>query len=240
MTDHTDKIRKFSGFPPGESNLTSLPAPFFDDLLPLVDDLAELKVLLFCFWALPQKEGEFPYLRYEDFANHEPLMAGLAVVDPASSPDSVLNAALDRAVAREVLLHAEVNGHKLYFINDERGCLAIAQLASDNWRPGDLDNPVEILPERPTIYQMYEENIGPLTPMITDDLKDLEGEYPTPWLEEAMHIAVESNKRNLRYIKGILKRWHKEGRQTGDTAGGRTEKDGKRYISGELADYINH
>ena len=40
-------------------------------------------------------------------------------------------------------------------------------------------------PERPNIFKLYEENIGPLTPLIADALKDAEETYPPEWVAEA-------------------------------------------------------
>ncbi|GIV81692.1 MAG: hypothetical protein KatS3mg051_1046 [Anaerolineae bacterium] len=37
-------------------------------------------------------------------------------------------------------------------------------------------------------------------------------DYNPAWLEEAMEIAVKAEKRNLRYVEGILRRWRTEGR----------------------------
>ena len=62
-------MRKFNGFKPGKVRHIKLPAPLFSDLLPLIDDLPELHVTLFCFWALSQKDGTFRYLRQRDFVN---------------------------------------------------------------------------------------------------------------------------------------------------------------------------
>jgi DNA replication protein len=236
---------KFSGFPPGRFSMTSLPAPFFSELLPLIDDLAELKVLLFCFWALPQKEGRFAYLRRRDFVQNEALMRGLAVIDPHAGAEVLLDVTLAGAAEHGTLLRAEVTladerAETLYFVNTARGRAAVEQLAAGRWQPGDLENPVEILPERPNIYQLYERNIGPLTPMITDELKDAEKEFPAEWLEEAMRVAVAANKRSLRYIRAILERWRGEGKDHDEADQGNRGQAGKRYISGEYADFIEH
>jgi hypothetical protein len=51
--------QKFDGFPPGKPRVIALPAAFITDLLPLIDDLAELKVTLFFFWAIQQREDAF-------------------------------------------------------------------------------------------------------------------------------------------------------------------------------------
>jgi DNA replication protein len=240
-----DDRAKFPGFPPGPFSMTFLPAPFFDQLLPLINDLAELKVLLFCFWALPQKEGRFAYLRRTDFAGNAPLMQGIAVTDPDADPETLLDAALERALAHGTLLRAEVvcsdgSREALYFVNTERGRAAVEQVNAGQWRPGDLENPVEILPERPNIYRLYERNIGVLAPMIVEELKDAEKEFPAHWLEEAMREAVANNKRSIRYIRAILERWRAEGRDSDESDQRLAQEDGKRYISGKYADFIKY
>jgi DnaD/phage-associated family protein len=237
-------MKKFEGFPPGKTRTTPLPSHFFSDLLPLIDDLAELKVTLFCFWALYQKEGDFRYLRRRDFLADDGLTRGLAAVDPNIAPEKVLDSALARAVERGSLLCGTValdsGTESLYFVNTPRGQEAIRQLQkSDGWRPGDSDHPVDILPERPTIYRLYEENIGPLTPMLVEELKDAENDYPPAWIEEAVKAAVTANKRNWRYIRAILESWHKEGKHR-ETTGRHDEQDGQRYVTGKYSDFINH
>lgn len=232
---------KFKGFPPGEPRITKLPTDFFTHLLPLIDDLAELKVTLFCFWAVQQKEGRFRYLRRRDFANDAALMQGLAVI--ASEADAALDAALARAVERETLLCVEVDlggtAERLYFINAEPGRAARDQIEAGAWRPSAQGEQLEILPERPNVYRLYEQNIGMLTPMIAEALKDAERDYPAGWLEEAIRMAVENNARKWGYIRAVLERWEKEGK-SGEVAGRTAQRDGQWYVSGEYADFIDH
>jgi DnaD/phage-associated family protein len=236
-------MRKFSGFKPGKVRHIKLPAPLFSDLLPLIDDLAELHVTLFSFWALSQKDGNFRYLRQRDFVNSTTLMDSLSAAAPDTSPETTLNQALKQAVKRGTLLRAEVEiegrNEALYFVNSATGRTAIESIQADHWQPGDAHNPVEILPERPNIYQLYEANIGAITPMIADELKDAETEFPGFWLQEAVQLAVEHNKRNWRYIRAILDRWDREGRDRGFT-GGPAQQKGQKYISGRYAAFINN
>lgn len=236
-------MQKFNGFPPGKVRMVEVPAAFFAELLPLVDDLAELKVVLFCFWALPQRDEKFRYLRRRDFAADPDLMRGLAAVEPEADPDETLNAALARAVERGALLLAEVTleggPEMLYFGNTALGRAAVGQLRQGRWKPHDAEHPVEILPERPNIYRLYEENIGPLTAMIADALKDAEKDYPAEWIEDAIRESVEQNKRSWRYIERILKRWETEGKSR-EPAGRYAEQDGQSYVSGEYSRFIKH
>ncbi len=230
---------KFTGFPPGKTRLIRLPAAFFTDLLPKIDTAAELKLILFCFWALEQREGRYRYLRRADFEVPE-------VPAPLDDPE-MLALALARAIKREVLLTAIVEGasgpETIYFLNTANGRAAMKLIAAGHWRPGDADRPLELLPEPPSIYALYEANIGLLTPLIADELRDAEQTFPAEWIAEAMRIAVARNARNWRYIRAILERWQKEGKDDGSGTGataprGDSEASRKRFVSGKYADII--
>lgn len=242
-----EALDQFAGFQNGPYSTLHLPPMFMEDLFPRISDLAELKLVLFCFWALPQKEGRFPYLTYEDFTHHPALMQGMAVINPDTAPESLLTTALERAIKHQILLCVEVTlpqgRHTLYFVNTEKGRDAVEQIHRGDWQPGDFRQPVEILPERPNIYKLYEANFGPLTPMISDALKDIAQEYPGAWIDEAMREAVQNNKRSLKYVQAILKRWQQEGKTGHETPRGHDPtdpEDNKRFIRGKYADIIDH
>lgn len=225
-------MRTFHGFAPGPARLIGLPAQFFSELLPLVDNLDELKLTLFALWALQQKDGDYRYLRAADFSGATATaMHGLA--------GRALNAAHQRAVTRGTLLTARVTlggaAEALTFANSPAGRAAVRQIAAGHWLPGDAANPVQILPERPTVYRLYEENIGPLTPLIADDLKDSEAEYGHDWLTEAIELAVRHEKRSMAYVRAILQRWKREGK-TGETTQRAAEETGA--LSGQYSDFF--
>lgn len=62
------------------------------------------------------------------------------------------------------------------------------------------------------VFELYEQEIGILTPMIAEQVKDWIENYPHKWLEDAIKIAAENNKRKISYINGILKNWRTDGR----------------------------
>jgi DnaD/phage-associated family protein len=62
-----------------------------------------------------------------------------------------------------------------------------------------------------SIYALYEENIGQLTPLVADELKEAEELYPQEWLRPAFETAAALNKRSWRYVARILERWAVEG-----------------------------
>jgi DnaD/phage-associated family protein len=70
------------------------------------------------------------------------------------------------------------------------------------------------LEEHPNIFRLYEANIGPLTPIMAEMLKEDDAEYPYEWIEAAVAEAVERNKRSWRYVRAILNAWKERGRDT--------------------------
>lgn len=234
--------KSFDGFQEGKYKpIIKLPAQFFQELLPLIDDLAELKVTLFCFYGLMQRDGEFRFLLASDFTGSEALMRALDALDDELPADEILARALKSAIERGTLLTAAVTLDEmpvqLYFLNSERGQHAITQLEAGLWYP-DHDQLVAILPPRQSIYSLYEENIGAMTPLIADELKAAEEEYPPDWIEEAIRIAVNNNKRSWRYISTILERWNQEGK-TSDEVFIRNRRKDEGYVPGQYDDFIN-
>jgi DnaD/phage-associated family protein len=127
----------------------------------------------------------------------------------------------------------------VYFLNSPLGRAAFQALQEGKWSLAVQNHPLAQLElERPNIYKLYEENIGPLTPMIADRLRDAETTYPYDWIEEAIVKAVHNNARKWSYIQAILHSWQEEGRD--GTHQQDTQKDYRRYINGELGDLIEH
>lgn len=63
-----------------------------------------------------------------------------------------------------------------------------------------------------TIAKAFEQNgFGTVNITVKEILIDLLEQYPFEWIEPAMKKAVESNKRSIGYVKGILKNWNTNG-----------------------------
>ncbi len=240
----------FIGFPDAKMKPVIVPDFFFTDLLPLIDDLAELKLTLHCFWLLNEQEGQLKYLRGADLRGDDTLLRSLSLDNELRTPAQALADALERATARGTLLKLEIETgetektvEEWYFINTVKGRQTLALV-----RQGKLEELRSVLPEearlkveRPNVFALYEQNIGLLTPLIADQLRDLEKSYPPDWIDEAFTIAVAGNKRALRYIQAILKRWETEGKneRTHEAGGRDSEADLRRkYIPSEYSDII--
>ena len=237
-------MNTFRGFPPGKVHFTPLPAQFFSELLPEIDTLAELKVTLYAIWFLERQEGNLRYIAYEDFASDRRLLDGLAAAGQGDQDRQAdLQRALQQAVQRGTLLEGRAEGagpqQAFYFLNSPLGRAAYKAWQEDKWSPDSSSHPQALLEmERPNIFKLYEENIGPLTPMIADLLRDAETTYPYDWIEDAITRAVENNARKWSYIQAILRSWQEEGRN--GTNRQDSQKDYRRYINGEFGELIEH
>ena len=191
-------MTQFQGFSDTET-FTQLPDSFFHQLLSEINDVAELKVTVYALWRIGHMEGPFHSLCETDFVTTD---LGLT--------EEAIRSGLEKAVQRGSLLRSVRENDMFYFVNSPRGRAAAEAFANGNWREsgGIMSAPLD----RPNVFKLYEENIGPLTPMIADALKDAETIYSIEWIAEAIELAVKNNKRNWKYSEAILKRWKEEGR----------------------------
>jgi DNA replication protein len=217
-------MKTFSGFPPGKVRSVNVPEPVFTDLVPIIDDLDELKLTLHVLWRLGQQQGKVRYLRRADLAADQMLLAGLG-----DSPGEALARAVERGtLLRTHTIEGEVS-EEIYFANTPKGRAAVEAIARGEW-PDELESA-----GRPNVFALYEQNIGLLTPLIADELREAEQTYPAEWIEEAFREAVSLNKRSWKYIRAILERWRTEGR------GDEEERQlRRRDIDGEYGEYIKH
>lgn len=234
-------LKTFPGFSNGKTHLTPIPAAFFSDLLPIIDDLAELKVSLYAIWFIDQQEGNLRYIRFDDFARDNQFMTGLGKTETESRQNLIH--ALQRTVDRGSLLcfrlENEPEEKGIYFLNTPLGRAAFKGIQQGNWSPQNIPlAEVQLNQERPNIFRLYEANIGPLTPMMSETLQETEENYPQEWIEDAIRIAVESNVRRWRYVEAILETWKERGRDEKDRRN--AQEDPRKYIDDEYGKFIKH
>ncbi len=212
-------MKQFSGFP-AKAQFTPVPSVFFSSLLPQISDMAELKTTLHIFWTLYQKRGYPRFTTYRELLGSTSLMSSLR--EGSKSPDEVLHNALEMATKRGTILHIvlERDGvpEHIYLLNTDADRQVVAKIQSGELRLGGLEakEPVYIdTKEQPDIFTLYEQNIGMLTPMVADELREAEKLYPESWIKDAIKEAVSLNKRSWRYIARILERWSTEGKSDG-------------------------
>ena len=216
-------MNKFKGFTESET-FTRLPDSFFYHLLQQIDDPAELKVTLYLLWRIEHTDGPFRALSKMDFD-----VKGLGL------SASEITSGLERAVKRGSLLKIEKETAVYYLLNSPRGRAGFDAIKNGRWNP-QADSSIAPV-ERPNIFKLYEENIGPLTPLIADMLKEAEELYREEWFEEAFTIAAKNNKRNWKYVEAILKRWKEEGTH-GQKDQQSSEKGSERYTDSQFSEFL--
>ena len=225
----------FNGFEESRKNFTGIPEQFFSEILPNIQDLNELKIILYLLWSA-YTEGDYGIgFCAEDIQRDKRFMLGLA--GNKQKPEVILKEALKKAAEDNILLEVEID-RRVYFLNTPRGRAAAKQLQESKRleETEPLKATLDII--QPNLFRLYEENIGPLTPLIADLLKDAQNTYPEEWIKEAMLIAVKNNVRRWKYIESILERWQKEGRDGTDRR--YSQEDFERYLKGEYGDIGKH
>lgn len=223
-----------------------IPHLFFTAVLPQMDDPLELRVALMCFFLLARKK------KAPRTVSAGELMTAAAEEQgkPLGRPELLV--VLRRSVERGVLLELAVedqdgNEEFLYLLHTERnrrameairdGRLALPR-SPERWEPAPGPPPPQS-----NIFILYQDNIGLITPIIADELRDAEQRYPADWIAEAFAEAVTQEKRFWRYIARILERWTREGK------GGRSgtheghpapHVDPRDYARGPYAHLIKH
>ena len=237
-------MKRFSGFS-AKMRFTSIPNVFFSNLLPQIRDIAELKTTLHIFWSLYGKRGYPRFITYQELLSNRSLMSSLR--EGEKPPDEVLGDALEMAVNRGTILHVvlETDGapEDVYFLNTESDRQVVDKIRNGEFALAGLKAggqaylDVETEPP-PDIFTLYEENIGMLTPLVAEELREAEKLYPEDWIGDAIKEAVNLNKRSWRYIARILERWSTEGKSDGTYQRDFKKTDPDKYIKGKYGHMV--
>lgn len=199
---------------------TPLPSIFYSALLPEIEDITELKVTLYVLATLYQKRGYPRFITRHELLTNPSLRRCLK--GAGESEEKALVKALGMMVSRGTIIGVQDDIYLLNTASDreavekiKKGEISLPQLAAKGQVGAVFEVAAETAAETPDIFSLYEENIGMLTPLIADELKEAEKLYPRQWIEDATKEAVALNKRNWRYIARILEHWSSEGKSDG-------------------------
>ncbi len=230
-------MEQFKGFP-AKSQFTAVPNAFFSTLLPQISDIAELKTTLHIFQTLYQKRGYPRFTSYRELLSNKSLMSSL-------KDEETLRQALETAAKRGTILHLALDRdgktEDIYLLNTESERQAVAKIESGELKLSGLELKEPALvdaEEPPDIFSLYEQNIGMLTPMIAEELRDALKLYPENWISDAIKEAVSHNKRKWSYISAILERWTTEGRNDGTYRGDSKKTGPDKYIKGKYGHVV--
>lgn len=209
----------FNGFTSSET-FTQIPDSFLR-LMNEIEDVAELKVTLYAMYRIEHLEGNFRGLSEADFTTEA---LGLSVEQ--------IQLGLNKSLQRGTMLQTSNEAGVFYFLNSPRG-----RLSADMFAKGQIKSTQNYQPHKSNLFKLYEENIGALTPLMADMLRDAEKIYASEWFEEAFEIAVSRNVRNWKYVNAILNRWKENGKDERRDAQDSIQ-DAKRYTEGEFAQFF--
>ena len=219
---------RFTGFHAG-AHATLIPNAFFVDVLPLIDDPVELTVTLYALYASGRRPASERFITAASLLCEAPLRAALGRHGDTAA--DAVSAALDAAVARGTLLADRRSASPRYAINSPAGRRVLALPPDEAAEPGTAprDGPP------PGIYALYEQSIGTLSPLIADELRAAEEDFPPEWIEAAFREAAARNRRSWRYVQRILERWRDEGRN--DAPSGRDPVE-ERDLAGRYRRFV--
>jgi len=224
----------FNGFQEDKNEFTGIPNVFFRELLPKLEDINEIKLCLYILWKA-YAIGDFGMpVTTADILLDEIFISGLK--SSSDGADKLVANILENMVVSNILIKirsGSIEKPNIYFINSPLGRKAATE-KSQKLQP--VKTTLDQI--QPNIFRLYQENIGPLTPIIADALREAEDNYPVEWIEEAIKIAVQNNVRRWRYVESILDRWQKEGRDGTDRED--DQEDYRRYIKGEYGEIGHH
>jgi DNA replication protein len=213
-------MKNFDGFAE-KMRYSSMPSAFFSAVMPDIDDIDELKATLHAIRLLIPKKGYPRYITFRD------------MLEGGTMSEKALRHGLELAAKRGTILSVSLENDDIYLLNTEADRDAAGKIAKGHIHVGSMPKgqPQEQV-ARPNVFDLYERNIGILTPMIAEELKEAEDNYPAEWIEEAIKEAVSLNIRKWRYIASILERWAAEGKDDGK-AGPDSKKD--KYFKGKYS-----
>ena len=150
---HADDLSSFAGFPSGKNPFVPIPEIFFTQVLPEIEDSAELKITLHLFWLLAQKQGNPRCTSDRELLSDATLLRSLRRRGDPRPAEERLRQGLDQAVARGTLLRIHLkllsegrDGAETivwYFFNTARSRKVVAELQGGEMIPVRLLNPVE-------------------------------------------------------------------------------------------------
>ncbi len=203
----------FGGFP-GVARATAVPNVFFASVLPRMRSVEALLAFLWVSRCVQEQKGGARFVSAGELRATPGVAESFTTMGGGCDR---LEAGLLECVELGALLGLRLAGRRgeeaVFFVNNPGSRRAVARVRAGDLvlRPETAAVPITF-EDRPSVFRLYEENIGTITPMVGERLLAAAEAYPAEWLEQAFREAAEMNIRNWRYVERILQRWSEEGR----------------------------
>lgn len=218
-----------------EENDINLAKGLFWKIIEQTEDISQLKMILYVFYSLAQQTTLPAFVTHHELLSSGPALLRLSNEDFSKTLQSLVeNGTL-------LFLKQADNHHDIYLANTRSNRELIEQIERGEFRFKEDSNvsAEKRNPQKsPNIFVLYEQNIGMITPMLSEELKAAAELYPAKWIEDAFKEAVLQNKRSWRYIARILERWTSEGKNSGAYRQGNKKDSTDKYISGKYGHLV--
>jgi DNA replication protein len=225
----------FDGFPRPQQNYSKLPHVLID-CLPMIDSMAELKVLLYLIrhtwgfseYAKPKRITTDEFMRGRKRKNGTRIDAGTGMANK-----SVISG-LQSAVEHGFVL-VEIDDSDLARI-EKRYSLNMSGVKDLHTGQENLHSDYVKVTQRSeketiernsktkeeeaaaletnvsTLKELHEQNIGMVTPLLMNMLRNAALTYPVEWFQPAFEITVKSARhRSWAFVEAVLEGWRKNG-----------------------------
>jgi len=210
--------------PLNERRVIEVPEAILSEIAPAIRDIGELQVTLALVRMATERGGLDQPVSREELGRDSGLRRALHAEGTTRDPSETLEHSLDLAVGRGVFIRLRVidgtTERIWFFLNTLLNAAKVRAMTNGLEAPPKTlwaaDAAPRVEAEHPTVFRLYEQNIGPLTPLVAQRLLEALEVYAPGWIEDAIGEAVSYNRRSWRYISRILENWQVERWQSTD------------------------
>ncbi len=206
-----------SAFPSEPS--VAVPAELLRRLASTRVDDREFQIVLILAAITLRSSGPDAAVSYDALIRHDLIASAGSIEGTSVRDDEWFVQPLEQALSHGFLLRFTTSSDDVlvtwYLLNTLENAAFVSRFAAGSEAVPEsfwISNiPPRIELDRPTVFRLYEQNIGPLTPLIAERLIKAVELYSVDWIEAAIAEAVTYNRRNWRYIARILENWATDG-----------------------------
>jgi DnaD/phage-associated family protein len=206
--------------PLNDRQLVEVPEALLFEVVPTIRDMGELQLTLAFLRMTLESGGVGEPIAHEELLRDPATRHAFREEGTNRGPDGVIERSAELAVGRGTLIKlcvsdADAGSERVwYYLHTLTNAATVKAITSGVEPPPRAlwlsATPPLVERDRPTVFRLYEQNIGPLTPLIAQRLLDALEQYPQAWIEDAIGEAVSYNRRSWRYINRILENWQAE------------------------------
>ncbi|ADJ25942.1 primosome, DnaD subunit [Dehalogenimonas lykanthroporepellens BL-DC-9] len=219
---------------PDRLEFFGIPKYFLSVVMPEIDDINELKATILFFQLYYSKKTARRYVTDYELTSFKELGLTLEQVRTVMGRSST---------SKHIIKIHRPNNAEIYILNDKEGQTTAQYILQHKILIPNVEesqalggSPIEDDFEIASVFHLYEENIGLLTPIIADEIKTALTLYPVSWIKEAISESAKMNKRNWRYISKILDNWLSQGKNDGTYR--EDNKEQSKYLKGAYGKHV--